>query len=279
MRRAGSSWVVAAVLLLSHGEQRLALAVDGAQPSAHPVQQSIAVKGGKYVPLFRGSETEGRSITVDDFLIDARPVTQSEFLEFVRTHPEWRRSARTPIFADETYLSSWSDDLAPGGAPDAPVTEVSWFAAKAFCKASGKRLPAAAEWEYVARASETEQDGTKDKRHLDRILEWYGKPATASNLRPVGIWKNYWGVYDLHGLVWEWVSDFNSELTTGESRADTDMNRNLFCGAGALAASEKDRANYAAFMRYAFRGSLRGTYTLRNLGFRCAMSPIESRAR
>jgi sulfatase modifying factor 1 len=44
--------------------------------------------------------------------------------------------------------------------------------------------------------------------------------------------------------------------------------RNLFCGSGALGASSFD--DYAAFMRYAFRSSLKAHYTVPNLGFRCA---------
>ena len=70
-------------------------------------------------------------------------------------------------------------------------------------------------------------------------------------------------------LVRPAVNDFNGELTTGESRGDTDAERNRFCGAGSLNASEQDRVNYAAFMRYALRGSLQGVYALENLGFRC----------
>ncbi len=73
---------------------------------------------------------------------------------------------------------------------------------------------------------------------------------------------------DLHGLVWEWTSDFNSALVTGDARGDTGLERQLFCGAGSLGAS--DRANYAAFMRFGFRSSLRAGYTVHNLGFRCA---------
>ena len=82
---------------------------------------------------------------------------------------------------------------------------------------------------------------------------------------------NYWGVQDLHGLIWEWVADFNTALVTGESRGDTGLERSLFCGAGSLGAPERD--NYPAFMRFGFRGSLKANYTVHNLGFRCAKSP------
>ena len=79
--------------------------------------------------------------------------------------------------------------------------------------------------------------------------------------------KNIWGVYDLHGLVWEWTLDFNSVLISGESRKDVDTDRDLFCAGGAVGA--KDLMNYAAFMRYAFRGSIKANYSIQNLGFRC----------
>ena len=79
------------------------------------------------------------------------------------------------------------------------------------------------------------------------------------------------GVRDLVTLVWEWVDDFNTALVTGESRADTGLERTLFCGAGAAGA--RDLENYPAFMRAGMRSSLRASYVVPNLGFRCAQNP------
>ena len=76
--------------------------------------------------------------------------------------------------------------------------------------------------------------------------------------------------YTATGLVWEWVDDFNTAMVTGESRADTGLERDLFCGAGAAGA--KDSSDYAAFMRSALRSSLQANNTTTSLGFRCAQS-------
>ena len=66
------------------------------------------------------------------------------------------------------------------------------------------------------------------------------------------------------------MADFQTALVTGESRGDGDLERDLFCGAGVAGTALQERVNYPAFMRYAYRSSLRGTSTGSTLGFRCA---------
>ncbi len=53
-----------------------------------------------------------------------------------------------------------------------------------------------------------------------------------------------------------------------DSRSNEAINRELFCAAGA--ASAANIKDYPAFMRFAFRGSLKANYIVSNLGFRCA---------
>lgn len=232
-------------------------------------QRLIRIPGGTFQPIFQPQETAARKVR--PFLLDRLPVSVGEFELFVKKHPQWRRSSRNLLMTDSNYLQSWRDDSRGVAQMDAPITEISWFAARAFCRSVGKRLPTTAEWEFAALASESAPDGRNDAKYLQRILQWYSAPRT-EELVSRGQWKNYYGIYDLHGLVWEWVSDFNNELTTGESRGDSEEERNLFCGAGALAVNEKSRRDYAAFMRYGFRGSLQGRYSMGVLGFRCAKS-------
>ena len=231
----------------------------------------ILIPAGIYTPLYNNKGDSGR-VEVSAFYIDTYPVTNAEYLAFVTANPKWRRSQVKRLFADETYLHHWAGDLDLGRDNEtlgkSPVTNVSWFAARAYASWKGKRLPTQAEWEYVASASTTRPYGAEDPGFNAFILEWYGRPSP-DTLPLVGEGAaNYWGVHDLHGLIWEWVEDFNSALITGESRADTGLERKLYCGSGSVGSS--DVSDYASFMRYAFRSSLKASYTVPNLGFRCA---------
>jgi formylglycine-generating enzyme required for sulfatase activity len=240
-----------------------------APPALASVPAGMAlIPAGVFKPLFRG-ENELKEISVKPFFLDVVPVSNRDYLEFVRATPKWRRSQVKRLFADESYLKHWSGDLAfDDGLANVPVTWVSWFAAKAYAQWKGKRLPGMTEWEYAASASPMRPDGENDPVFQKEVLRWYATPAPEA-LPNVGTgFTNFYGVRDLHGLVWEWVSDFNTAMVTGDARGDTGLERQLFCGAGAQNAS--DRANYAAFMRYGFRSSLKAGYAVHNLGFRCA---------
>lgn len=129
------------------------------------------------------------------------------------------------------------------------------------------RLPTVIEWEYMAAASENEVYAYNNKVFLSRILKWYGKPKSPHFQEVGSTYENVYGLWDLHGLIWEWVSDFNSIFVTGESREDGSFNKDKFCGSGALTQSDKE--NYASFMRFAFRSALKGSNSSWNLGFRC----------
>lgn len=241
--------------------------------AARPPAGMARIPAGVYEPLYRNEP----KIDVAAFFLDVTPVTNAEYLEFVRANPKWRRSRALRLFTDEHYLEHWQDDLDLGDPakvrPDGPVTNVSWFAARAYARWVGKRLPTLAEWEMAAAASETKASGKDDPEHYGKILAWYAKPTRYPLPAVSSAPADFHGVRGLHGLVWEWVEDFNTALVTGESRADTGLERNLFCGAGAAGAS--DFRDYAAFMRYAFRSSVQAKYSVPNLGFRCAAGATE----
>jgi len=233
-------------------------------------------EGNPFLPVagaeFRSALPSGKQdkVAVRGFLLQRHPVTNAEFLAFVRTHPQWRRGSAPGIFADGDYLGHWSGPLdpGPGAAPMQPVTRVSWFAAEAYCEAQQARLPNWYEWELAAAASATKRDARADATWRQQILDWYAHPTT--NILPSVEQEpaNLYGLYDIHGLVWEWVHDFDSLLP-----ADADPER--FCGSGAQNLQQKE--NYAVLMRIALLGSLRAADTGHAVGFRCARDAEESR--
>ncbi|MEO8018834.1 MAG: formylglycine-generating enzyme family protein [Pseudomonadota bacterium] len=222
---------------------------------------------------FDSALAQGKGVATVDvpaFRLDRAPVTNAQFLRFVQSHPQWRRDRIARLFADTQYLAQWQSPTALGTVahPAQPVTRVSWFAAKAYCEARGARLPSWNEWEYVAAADENSADARGNPAWRQRILEWYSRP-TADSLSDVRRGKpNFYRVFDMHGLTWEWVLDYNSLLVSSDSREQGGADKARFCGEGAL--STLDRDNYAVLMRIALLSSLEANYTTANLGFRCA---------
>jgi formylglycine-generating enzyme required for sulfatase activity len=229
----------------------LLAALQAALPSG-----MVELPGGTYTPPF---EFRGMgSVLVPAFYLDERPVTNGEYLEFVRAHPEWARSHARPPQVDSAYLSHWAGDtaLGPDVDPAQPATFVSFFAAAAYCESLHKRLPTEAEWELAEAAPPGDAAARAEIER--RILAFYARPR--ERLPRAGVTPpNRYGVRDLDGVIWEWTSDFASMLPHGAT-----------CGAGAVGAIDPE--SYTTFMRFAFRSSLQGSYSIHHLGFRCAQS-------
>lgn len=215
----------------------------------------IVVPTGDYRVFFkRPSGVE--SIPVDAFYVDDAPVTKRQYLEFVRDNPQWRRSAVRTLVAEPAYLRDWDDELNPGDDLDAPVTYVSWFGARAYCAKQGRHLPTVAQWERFAGEPLT-GDASVDAQPVHAVPFQFAMGRTAADLRGTAL---------KFAAIWEWTEDFNSApALVAEGASPGDKPR--FCGDGLRSNNSVD---YAAFLRFSFRSSLRGNYTLKNLGFRCA---------
>jgi len=225
----------------------------------------VEIPAGDYQPfLNQAPGIASPVVPLTRFSLDERPVTQRDFLAFVTAHPQWRKSKVKRVFAETGYLKNWPDDLHGPASPRSPVTFVSWFAANAYCKAQGARLPTTDQWEYAATVG-----GRASAEVSARTLAWYGKP-TQTLLPDVGGAVNAFGVADMIGLVWEWTLDFSSVMISDDQRSGGEGSPGLYCGGGG--ASGRDPSDYASFMRFAFRSSLTPTFTIANLGFRCARS-------
>ena len=232
----------------------------------------VRIPAGDYRSLY--AVPGGARVRVATFALDRQPVTRAEFLAFVRARPQWQRGRVGRSFAEVSYLADWPGALDAGTGVELqrPVTGVSWFAAKAFCDARGKRLPTLDEWEYVAAASETHRDASADPVFRRRILALYAARVSAT-LPIAGSGRaNTYGVRDLHGSAWEWTLDVNAgmpaDVSHVASRSPGANDRRVYCASAAIGVA--DPANYPAFMRFAMRAGLNARSTVAGLGFRCA---------
>lgn len=139
------------------------------------------------------SEGPLHEVQVPDFYLGRYPVTNEEYARFLKANP---KVFEPGYWADRKYNQ-----------PRQPVVGVSWEDARRYAAWAGLRLPSEAEWEYACRAGSKTRyySGDKDE-DLDRV-GWY-RENSGGQLHTVGEKEpNAFGLYDMHGNVWEWVED------------------------------------------------------------------------
>jgi len=116
--------------------------------------------------------------------------------------------------------------------PKFPVERVSWDEAQAFIKklnaklGKAARLPSEAEWEYACRAGTTTRFCTGNTAADLARAGWYGAYSTPvgnsekSTNRVGQKTPNEWGLYDMHGNVWEWCQDWYEDKYYAASPAN-----------------------------------------------------------
>ncbi len=247
----------------------LAPALAGASSrGAAGAPQWRTVQGGPFRSTVKFEELRS-VLPVASFQMAARPVSNAQFAAFVERQPQWRRDRIPALFASPGYLGHWRSAQGPGEGvdPDAPVVHVNWYAADAYCRDAGGRLPDFIEWEYAAAADATRTDARGDRAWRMRQVN-DGSPG-APDAAP-GAGPNVYGLYAMHGAHWEWSGDAISLLGSGDRRGQADGDATQFCGGSALAFN--DAADYGVIKRFVLLSALQPGATLGNLGFRCARS-------
>jgi formylglycine-generating enzyme required for sulfatase activity len=161
------------------------------------------------------AEVPAHRVTVAPFLMDRCEVTNEQFHAFLEAQPVWRPDRIPGHLHNGQYLKHWQGMTYPPGQAQAAVTHVSWYAAMAYARWAGKRLPTEAEWEYAARGG-----------LVDKAFPWGDEdpnPARAnyagSGLQAVCAVGQYppngFGLCDMAGNVWEYCLDEWSPYRAG----------------------------------------------------------------
>jgi formylglycine-generating enzyme required for sulfatase activity len=157
------------------------------------------------------NDEEQHQVTIGkDYYLGVTEVTQGQYEKVMGTNPSY--------FQKRVIRKSDSSMY--------PVEQVSWEDAVEFCKKlsdlpeekkAGRvyRLPTEAEWEYACRAGSKAAYSFGENSKTLGDYSWFGDNS-GSQTHPVGEKKpNAWGLYDMHGNVWEWCSDWYDEYPKG----------------------------------------------------------------
>lgn len=217
-------------------------------------------------------------VTVPEFLMGKYPITQAQ----------WRAITALPkVSIDlDPNPSRFTEDAKGDRAKNRPVEHVNWNEAAEACnrltRATGRpySLPSEAQWEYACRVSTTTpfcfgELLTPDLANYDGNYTYgdgpkgiYRERTTAVDSFPA----NPWGLYDMHGNVWEWCADhwhsnYEGAPTNGNAWiADPDKDTRLLRGGSWL--------NVPRFCRSAVRYDYASDYRVNGIGFRicCAVA-------
>jgi formylglycine-generating enzyme required for sulfatase activity len=154
-------------------------------------------------------ETQHEVTISKDYYLGVYEVTQSEYKQVMNKNP-----------------SNFQGEKIKGDSSPHPVDQVSWNDAVEFCKRlsglpeekkAGRvyRLPTEAEWEYACRAGSTTAYSFGESSQSLSDYAWFSNNSD-DRTHPVGQKKpNAWGLYDMHGNVFEWCSDWYAEYPKG----------------------------------------------------------------
>ena len=155
---------------------------------------AVYIPSRRALPIDNPAQLAVEGFPLDGVLLGTTEVTNAQFVEFLNSIEESERSLliRRPNFLRRARSGEWTPKQ---NAASLPVTEATWYGAKAFAEWAGGRLPTRAEWEW-AHVSGRPTLGA-DEANLEFEVS---RPADVASYAPDAL-----GLYDMEGNVWEWL--------------------------------------------------------------------------
>ena len=166
-----------------------------------------AFKMGSNDPSGTSQVMPERQVTITrPFYMGKTEVTNGQYRRFIEANPDYiGEDDVDPAY--DLYLLHFKGKSVMSAEDEYPVVWASWHNAKAFCAWAGLELPSEAQWEYACRAGTTTKFSFGDDLADIPKYAW-ADLAAGHRTHPVATkLPNPWGLYDMHGNVWEWCAD------------------------------------------------------------------------
>jgi formylglycine-generating enzyme required for sulfatase activity len=265
------------------------------------------IPGGEF---FMGSDEKNaepqekppHKVKIDPYCLDKHEVTVARY-KACSDRGACKRAGKENVWPGITPAQQKTyDPLCNLNDPDKlgqhPINCVDWEQAKNYCEANGGRLPTEAEWEFAARGPDGRIYPWGDdppsakllnacgkecvawmKKHPDpdvEILTMYDADDGYPNTAPVGSFpagKSRYGIEDVVGNVWEWVSDWYAEYDAATTQALASNPKGPASGKDRVIRGGSWNGSHASWVRPSYRFHVAPTARSYGFGFRCAKSP------
>src|SRR5262249_53693543 len=135
-------------------------------------------------------------------------VTNRQFLNFLKANKDWLPDRMPAKYDNGKYLAGWKNrKKIPTLEESFPITNVNWYAAMAYCRWAGKRLPTEAEWEFAARGGLVGAEFPWGNDSPDPTRANYSKSGLGKTVHVGRYSPNGYGLFDMAGNVWEFTAD------------------------------------------------------------------------